>query len=273
MEKTKIEWTGTFDANGVLKPGYTFNPWVGCTKVSPACAHCYAETLMDTRYGRVEWGKGKPRSRTSVANWKLPLRWNGDAARNRSRAKVFCASLADVFDDEVDKAWREDLWHLIGTTPWLDWLVLTKRPENIPRMLPKDWGLGYPNVWLGTSVENQHYAELRIPLLATVYAAVHFLSVEPLLGPIMFNSLRTIDWVIVGGESGHGSRRMEVEWVRSIRNQLVEAGVPFFFKQWGNFNESGEDVGKKKAGHLLDGETFHDFPVVRNITPWCRQSR
>jgi protein gp37 len=249
VEKTKIEWTGTFDDKGVLQRGFTFNPWIGCTKVSPACTNCYAETLMDTRYGRVEWGNGKPRSRTSDANWKLPLKWNREAAKNEIRRKVFCASLADVFDAEVDQAWRNDLFALNRATPWLDWLTLTKRPENIPAMLPPDWGSGYPNVWLGTSVESQKYANERVPLLTAVPAVVHFLSVEPLLGPIRFNNLKGIEWVIVGGESGHGSRPMGKDWVIGIQEQLLAAGIPFFFKQWGEFNEEGIKTGKKNAGH------------------------
>jgi protein gp37 len=262
MENTKIEWTGTFDANGVLQAGYTFNPWIGCTKVSPACAHCYAEMLMDTRYGRVEWGKGKSRSRTSVANWKLPFKWNKKTKESGTRAKVFCASLADIFDAEVDPAWRHDFWALIRATPDLDWLSLTKRPENMPTMVPEDWGQGYPNVWLGTSVEDQYYADLRIPWLTAVPAVVHFLSVEPMLGPIEFKNLHGIEWVIVGGESGPGSRPMKKAWVLEIHDQVVAAGVALFFKQWGNFNEAGENVGKMNAGHLLDGEVYHEFPVA-----------
>jgi protein gp37 len=262
MEQTLIEWAGTRDAAGVLQAGYTFNPWLGCTKVSPACFHCYAETLVDKRFGRVEWGRGNPRSRTSDANWKQPLKWSREAAKFGARRKVFCASLADVFDAEVDPAWRNDLWALVRATSWLDWLILTKRPENVPGMLPVDWNHGYSNVWLGTSVENQHYANLRIPRLTAVPAVVHFLSVEPLLGPIKFNTLDDIEWVIVGGESGHGARPMMKDWVVGIREQLTGARVPFFFKQWGEFNEQGVKTGKKKAGHELDGVTYHEFPTV-----------
>ena len=118
MKESKIEWTT-----------HTFNPWIGCTKVSPGCAHCYAETLMDTRYGRAKWGKGNPRSRTSAGNWKQPKRWDKEAAKLGERHRVFCASLADVFDGEVANEWRDALWKLIEATPNLDWLLLTKRPE------------------------------------------------------------------------------------------------------------------------------------------------
>jgi protein gp37 len=190
MENSKIEWTG-----------HTFNPWVGCTKVSPACANCYAEFSEDKRFHRVEWGKGKPRQLASDAMWGEPLKWNEEARLTGQRKKVFCASLADIFDDEIPKERRDRLWKLIKDCPWLDFQLLTKRPENISGMLPPDWGEGWENVWLGTSVENQEWADKRIPLLTDVPAKVHFLSVEPLLGPIQFKTLDDIEWVIVGGET------------------------------------------------------------------------
>lgn len=262
MKDTKIEWTGTFDAEGVLKPGYTFNPWIGCTKVSPACLNCYAENLMDTRYGRVDWGQGNPRSKTSASYWKQPVKWNKEARDSGIPSKVFCASLADVFDAEVEQAWRDELWAVVRATPWLIWLILTKRPQNMPAMLPPDWGIGYQNVWLGTSVENQQYANLRIPLLTAVPAIVHFLSAEPLLGPIEFQTLDDVEWVIVGGESGPNARPMRREWVMGIGGQSEEANAAFFLKQWGEYDEQGRKVGKHRAGHLLGGDTYHHFPVV-----------
>lgn len=202
-ENSKIEWTD-----------HTFNGWIGCTKVSPGCKLCYAETLMDTRYGRVKWGKGNPRQRTSAANWRLPAKWNKAAAIDRQEAdnfgndtyrppRVFCASLADWLDDEVPIEWLADLLKLIHDTPNLDWLLLTKRPENWAIRLEAaldlwkehdpvhkslwHWrydGCGPENVWLGTSVEDQQRADERIPDLLKIPAKVRFLSVEPLLGPV-----------------------------------------------------------------------------------------
>lgn len=270
MENSAIEWTD-----------HTFNPWMGCTKVSPGCKFCYAETMMDTRYGKVQWGPQGKRVRTSDANWRKPLAWNRAAEFAGKRARVFCASLADVFEDKVDQAaamtgWRAELWDLIGQTPWLDWLLLTKRPEFVGRMVPPEWMTGYwpANVWIGTSVEDQRRADERIPELLMIPATVRFLSVEPLLGPIdildkLDNVFYTedsdyptigpsIDWVIVGGESGKDARPMHPEWVRSIRDQCQETGVPFFFKQWGGKN-------KKAAGRMLDGREWNEFPVTESV--------
>jgi len=171
-DTTKISWC---DA--------TFNPWIGCTKVSAGCDNCYAEAQNSFRkWNGGVWGKGTPRKRTKT--WGAPVKWNLEATKLGVRKKVFCASLADVFDNEVDPAWRADLFALIRKTPMLDWLLLTKRPHSIPDMLPDDWGDGYPNVWLGTTVESQQYADIRIPALMKVPAVVHFLSCEPLLGPL-----------------------------------------------------------------------------------------
>ena len=174
-ENSKIEWTH-----------HTFNPWIGCQKVGPGCDRCYAEAMMDARLGRVEWGPHGARQRTSPANWRQPLKWDRDAAAAGERRRVFCASLADVFDNHpsILPEWRADLWELIGRTPNLDWLLLTKRPGNIAKMLPPDWGDGYPNVWLGCTVVNQDEADRDIPKLLAVPARVRFLSMEPLLGPV-----------------------------------------------------------------------------------------
>lgn len=180
-ENTKTEWAH-----------HTFNPWLGCTKLSAACDHCYAETWAD-RFGLSELWAGK-RRRTSAANWLKPLGWNRRAEAEGRRYRVFCASLADVFDNQVPVSWREDLWALIERTPNLDWLLLTMRPQNIVKMLPADWGAGWPNVWLGTTVENQQEADRRIPQLLSVPAQVRFLSCEPLLGPLDLRRWLVISW-------------------------------------------------------------------------------
>src|SRR5690242_18927228 len=151
-ENSKIEWTD-----------HTFNPWIGCQHVSPGCDHCYAETMMDHRYHRVEWGPHGKRVRTSETNWRKPVQWAKRGRDSGARARVFCASLADVFDNKVDRGWRVDLFNLIKETPELDWLLLTKRPENCEKMLPSDWGNGYPNVWLGTTAEDQQHYDHRWP--------------------------------------------------------------------------------------------------------------
>lgn len=224
MKNTKIEWCD-----------HTFNCWIGCTKVSPGCAHCYAETLMDKRMGRATWGPGQPRQRTSAAYWREPLKWDREArqvadAQARysmtppARPRVFCASLADWLDDEVPIEWLSDLLDLIRRTPHLDWLLLTKRPQDWRRrldsvlgyveMLPEeaprhalsewgfDWYDGKPpaNVWVGTSVEDQARANERIPQLLAIPAKVRFLSMEPLLGPV---DLLRVDAKGFGGHAGH----------------------------------------------------------------------
>jgi protein gp37 len=243
-KNSNIEWTD-----------HTFNPWIGCTKVSEGCLNCYAEAGdLFRHWTSGGWGPGKPRHRTSAANWKEPLKWNRAAAIGGRRAKVFCASLADVFDPEVDRAWRADLWDLIRRCPHLDWQLLTKRPQFISSGLPSDWDSGWPNVWLGTSVENQKRADERVPLLVSVPAIIHFLSVEPLLGPIQFQSLAGVEWVIVGGESGPAARPVLEPWVIDIQAQCQAGGVKFFFKQWGG-------VDKKSAGRLLRGRVFDEVPL------------
>lgn len=245
-ENSRIEWTD-----------HTFNPWIGCTKISDGCKHCYAEALMDKRYGRAQWGPQGTRVRTSEAYWRKPLAWNRRAETEGRRYHVFCASLADVFEDRPELVpWRTELFELIAQTPNLDWLLLTKRPENVLEMVPWGWhtedaggylidGGEWPaNVWIGTSVENQGAANERIPHLLRIPARYRFLSMEPLLGPVDF---RTVDgfnrynlslhgfWVIVGGESGPNARPMHPDWVRSLRDQCQAAGVAFHFKQWGEW--------------------------------------
>lgn len=306
-DHSNIEWT---DA--------TFNPWIGCTKISPACDHCYAEAMMDHRLGRVRWGAGEQRQRTSAANWRQPLRWNRQDFRacgdcgwrgaidtlesdtcpscgkherlDPARRRVFCASLADVFDNEVDPQWRADLFELIQATPNLDWLLLTKRIGNVPAMVSIIPGWMPANVWLGATICNQIEADRDIPKLLATPARVRFLSMEPLLGPVGLwpEWLHTkpsthrvgIDWVIVGGESGAHARPTSPEWARSLRDQCAAAGVPFLFKQWGEWlpmlgqaegvpvNEKATTAdgwvmgwaGKKAAGRLLDGVQHDGYP-------------
>lgn len=350
-ERTKIEWCD-----------YTFNPWVGCTKVSEGCVHCYAETLMATRWGKVTWGAGQPRMRTSPANWALPLKWNKLAGQGlfmecercggrefrewngigatccttpgcnalpetegkAVRPRVFCASLADWLDPEVPIEWLADLLYLINATPYMDWLLLTKRPELwLNRMqsvydfwrnghdkyiraanMANFWMDGYTpiNVWVGATVENED-GLARIKHLLGIPSRVHFLSCEPLLGPVQatHDTLSKIDWVICGGESGPNARPMHPDWARSLRDQCQAAGVAFFFKQWGewipgelapgktyyircdnglilggganlkkhdfgtDFKVSALRVGKAKAGRLLDGREWNEFPCVTPV--------
>lgn len=240
-----IEWTDD-----------TFNPWIGCAHVSPGCKHCYAETLMDTRWGRVEWGPTGTRVRTSKANWRKPRAWDREAAASGKPRYVFCASLADVYEDRPElEPWRDELVGLWHDTPNLVWLVLTKRPESVTYMTPE-----LPdNVWIGTSIEDQRRADERIPILREIPTRLRWLSCEPLLGPVELD-LDGIGWVIVGGESGHGARRMMPEWALSIREQCDLHGTPFLFKQWGEYDAQGLRVGKKLAGRVLDG-------VVHNARP------
>jgi protein gp37 len=241
-ENTKIEWAT-----------HTLNPWIGCQEMSPACDHCYAR-VMNERWGWVKgWGPHGERKRTSPDTWKKPLQWAKTARAMGTRPRVFCASLADVFDNQVPVAWRTDLWNLILKTPELDWLLLTKRPQNIRKMLPSLWVQAgpFPNVWLGTTAEDQPHLEQRYRHLASVPAAVHFISYEPALGPLSLRDIYPVpDWVICGGESGAGARMMDPQWARDLRDECATAGVAFFFKQM---------TGKKP---IPDDLMVRQFPVT-----------
>lgn len=163
------------DATSIAWTDHTFNPWWGCTRISPGCDNCYA-AAFDKRVGGDHWNPHvRPRT-LSADNWKKPRRWNRDAEKEGRRHRVFCASMADVFDNKAPDGERERLFQLIRETPWLDWQLLTKRPQNIVKMLPRDWGRGYDNVWLGTTVEDQTRADERIPILLQVPARLRFLS-------------------------------------------------------------------------------------------------
>ncbi len=273
-KNSKIEWTD-----------HTFNPWWGCTKVSEACKHCYAEA-WSKRVGQKVWGPKANRRFFGEKHWLEPIKWNADAKANHRRRRVFCASMADVFEDrrELD-AWRQKLWNLIEATPQLDWLLLTKRPELVAGLVR--WNADWPhNVWLGTTVENQESAEVRLPHLSRLPAAVRFISAEPLLGRLNIDAWlsSTIDWVITGGESGPKARPSSPSWFRELLGQCMAAGVPFHFKQWGDWGPGQKldprkrdtttvrevddgtmmlRVGKKAAGRLLDGETWDGLPLAR----------
>lgn len=261
-EFSKIQWTD-----------HTFNPWIGCTKVSPGCANCYAENLMDKRYGRARWGNGNPRSRTSEMTWNNPVKWNATAKLERKRYRVFCASLADVFDDQVPIQWLADLFTLIWKTPHLDWLLLTKRPQNIePRLseiahgsdenLPVFSLLPFNNIWFGVSVENQDAFENRVPILAKIPAKIRFLSLEPLLGDVELRDGLGIDWAIIGGESGANSRRFESAWARNLVHQCRALGISPFVKQLGRVSDIPTDDPKGGNPYEWPGDLrVREFPT------------
>lgn len=249
-ENSVIAWTN-----------HTFNPWIGCVKVSSGCKHCYAETLVTGRLASPElWGPEKTagRRRTAKSNWNKPLTWNRQAALTGKPLRVFSGSLCDVFEDHKDaNAARPDLWEMIRATPWLEWQLLTKRAENILRFLPDDWDKGYDNVWLGTSIEDMKVAE-RADQLCDVPAAVRFISYEPALGPLDDLDLDGIDWVIYGGESGADFRPEDKNWARSMRARCEKAGVAFFHKQ--------SAAWRTEIGIELDGEIVREYPTPRRRT-------
>jgi protein gp37 len=274
---SKIEWTH-----------HTFNPWRGCTKVSAGCANCYAEAMSKRNPAVLgAWGKHGARAIAAESYWRQPIAWNKAAAQAGERRRVFCGSLMDIFEGEESmpaESWplvqqaRDRLWGAIEQTPHLDWLLLTKRPENAVALATYWAGGAWPdNVWLGTSVENQAAADARIPHLLRVPARVRFLSCEPLLGALDLTPYLTvpdcsscggmgtfrtsmsesacgvcggyglvrdkeavIDWIIAGGESGANARPMHQRWVRSLRDQAQAAGVAFFFKQHGEWIGGGD---------------------------------
>lgn len=230
-ENSKIEWTH-----------HTFNPWVGCKHVSPACDHCYAQAWA-IRTGQPDLWEGN-RRRTTEANWRKMLRLHA-AVPEGQRQRVFSASLADVFDNEVPVAWRVDLFRLIAQTPRFDWLLLTKRIGNAwPMMLEvssRCAGGEKPmsNVWLGATVVNQEEFDRDVPKLLRTPAAVRFLSVEPMLGPIEFGGMGGLDglhWVICGGESGGRARPLELPWAVRLRESCAARGIAFFMKQGSKAN-------------------------------------
>lgn len=239
-EATSISWA---DA--------TYNPWIGCTRVSPACDLCYAARDNERRKWVSGWGAGVPRHRTKTSG--DPIRWNRQAALTGHRPRVFCASLADVFDNEVDQSWRDDLWSLLRATQNLRWMLLTKRIGNAGRMLPADWEWGmYSHVGLMATLESQEVWDRDFPKLMRVPAAWHGVSAEPLLGPIDMGDAKP-DWLISGGESGPRHRFTDRDWVRSLRDQCARNGIAFHHKQWSGTRP-------KENGCELDGREHKDFP-------------
>lgn len=308
MAITSIEWTATLLPGGAKLPGYTFNPWNGCTKVSEGCKFCYALT-RDIRFtGGIHWGPGAPRQLRGANGWREPLHWNAQAQREGIRRKVFCASLADWLDDEVPAEWFLRLLELIRATPFLDWLLLTKRPQNwrdrmhmalLAMQEPLDVGLAAwisrwivgeapANVWVGTSVENQKWMEIRLPLLQAIPARIRFLSCEPLLGPVRFPRGATVHnhfpahigedgrasgaklnvhWCIIGGESGPETRPADIRWIADLMGSCRQNGVAIFVKQMGKVT-TGISEGNTKWKHPKGGDPsewppgfdVHDFP-------------
>lgn len=304
---------------------HTMNFWIGCTKVSEGCKFCYAEVDTFARrersHGNELWGPTASRHRTSSALWKLPYAWNKKSewlecrdcgwrghlsamnyitgayrcpscegiSTHPTRQRVFCQSLSDICEDHLQVTFemRREISTIVMDCKNIDFLFLTKRPENFNRLWLEHFAGSLPdNLWVGTSVENQKAADARIGEIANIKAKVLFLSCEPLLGHIDFNAspeLRDafgkINWVIVGGESGIHARPMNPIWATSIRNQCEEADIPFHFKQWGEWNTDGANqnkpviftkdmdipmfkVGKKNAGRELDGKEYNGFPEV-----------
>jgi|FLYN01.1.fsa_nt_gi protein gp37 len=213
----------------------TFNGWIGCVEVSPACDNCYARGISQ-RFGYAKWGKDEPRRRTGADYWRQPLRWDAEARRTGRRIRVFAFSMADVFEDRRDlDPWREDFFRLVEKTPNLDWLILTKRAEAMKRLLPPSWlKEPRPNVWLGVTAENQRRAEERIPALFDVPAVVRWASVEPILDHVDLSGFEgMLDWVVVGGESGRSARPTPISWVKHVILQCRRTNIPVFVKQLG----------------------------------------
>lgn len=238
-EQSAISWT---DA--------TYNPWIGCTKISPACDNCYAARDNAHRKWVDGWGPGVQRRRTKTA--KDVLRWNREAYKTNRPLRVFCASLADVFDNDVDQSWRNDLWQLVRVTPYIRWIFLTKRIGNASKMLPPDWP--FPNAGLMATIENQTVWNRDFHKLMAVPATWHGVSAEPLLGPINIGDARP-DWIITGGESGATRRTLDMDAVRFMRDQCHQNGIAFHHKQNGGLR--GKD-----AGCLIDGVEHKSFPAA-----------
>lgn len=236
-EATIIAWTDR-----------TWNPWRGCTKVSPGCAHCYMFTAQE-RYGQ------DPAVVVRTKTWNQPIKWNREAAAAGHIERVFTCSWSDWFHEDAD-AWRAEAWGIIRRCPALHFQILTKRDDRIVANLPPDWGDGYPNVWLGVSIENDRHT-YRADRLRDIPAAVRFISAEPVLGPMPSLNLDHIDWLIVGGESGPQYRPMDHAWVRQLRQLARRHRTAFFFKQ--------SAAPRTEMGIELDGQIVREYPKPRVI--------
>ncbi len=261
---SKIEWTH-----------HTFNPWWGCARVSPGCEHCYAEAFAK-RTGNDVWGPAADRRFFGEKHWDEPRKWNAAAAKVGERHRVFCASMADVFEDRRDlDVERTRLWQLIDETRHLDWLLLTKRPENVDRLMPPRWRGGAANVWLGTTIEDQKRADERIPhLLLHGWPAVRFVSCEPLLGEVKFNPATLgcvghlaetfgnplVNWIIIGGESGGGARIFDFAHGRKIVMAAHAEGAAVFVKQAGAIAIDADDSFAPLPLSNRKGSAIEDFP-------------
>lgn len=240
MENSKIGWTH-----------HTWNPWWGCDKVSAGCKHCYIDPIM-RRSGNEPFGGPK---KTSLQSWRKPFAWNRDGIVEMERWRIFTCSMSDFFHPGAD-AWRPDAWKTIKACDQLDWLILTKSPERIGERLPAGWGRGYPNVWLGVTVESQEYLQ-RVDILARIPAAVRFISAEPLLGRLSLGQrLRKVDWVITGCENAARAKRrvMQQDWVRHVADQCLKYNVPLFHKQYYRDNQLTFDG-------FVDGVCHQNFPA------------
>lgn len=276
-ENSAISWTR-----------HTWNPVIGCTKVSPACDGCYAEAMMDKRYGRVQWGKPGQKgtlSRTGASTWNDPRRWQLQAEKDGDRPFVFCCSLADIFDNNWEPQWRADAFEVMRKTPNLVYLLLTKRPQNIVKLSDAAGGLPR-NAALGTTVEDQKRADINLPALQVAKIETSplftFGSFEPLLGPIVIPPAFMPDWIITGGETdqgGHKARPTHPDWFRSLRDQAIAAGSAYHHKQNGEWVSVSEvagpgthfkfddgatvrRIGKKLSGRTIDGVTHDAFPQI-----------
>jgi protein gp37 len=287
-QNSEISWTH-----------HTFNPWWGCVKVSAGCANCYAETFSN-RYGMKVWGQDAERRFFGDKHWREPLKWNVSAIKAGERHRVFCASMSDVFERRDDVIpHRTRLFNLILNTPQLDWLLLTKRPENYAEMWTEtEWPKRLRNVWLGVTAEDHPNYVKRWPLLAKAPATVRFISYEPAMGPLIPTEAYVAgepvypDWLICGGESGPKARALHPEWAQRARDGCVRLGIAYHFKQWGEWaplsTVSGHQElpfgnyiipsagnpgfgfirkGKTAAGRILDGRTWDEFPTVLTEVP------
>ena len=244
-ETTAISWT---DA--------TFNPWWGCTRVSPGCVNCYAETFDKRVFGAdgIHWGPGKPRRTFGQKHWDGPLKWNNKARLASVKTKVFCASMADIFDVEAPEGELERLWNLIRVTDYLVWQLLTKRVEGYEKM-PADL-LDNPRVWKGFTAEDQERYDERWGQMKR-WPGVLWCSYEPALGPLtMYKVWHKPNWIVFGGESGHHRRPMEETWARSLLRECRERNVAYFMKQFGAATPA-EGKALIPADLLI-----HEFPVV-----------